>query len=312
MSVEPAERWRIGVLARRVGVTETLLRAWETRYGLLQPSRTASGYRLYGPEDEHRVRAMMAARGRGVPAAQAAAEVLAHDRSTRGLGSADDGTPPVAHLAGTDPAAVVAGTAVEALLSAMVGYDAATMHSVLDDVLQRMSVESAIRDVVLPFLLRVGDGWQAGSVDVADEHFASDLVRARLAALSIGAGASSGPLALLACAPDELHDIALKAFDVVLQRAGWRTCYLGARTPLASARVAADIVAPDVVVLAGSVPASFSSLRAGLTELGRAHRLVLAGGGSTADLAAAVGATHLPGDPVTAAGDLARSLADGS
>ena len=311
MSVTPADRWRIGVLAKRVGVTETLLRAWETRYGLLQPSRTAAGYRLYGPEDEHRARAMIAARGRGVPAAQAAAEVLAHDRSTRGLDQADDDSPPtVAHLEGSDPAAAVAEAAVEGLLSGMVAYDAATMHGILDDVLLRMSVETAIRDVVLPFLHRVGAGWQAGSVDVADEHFASDLVRARLASLSIGAGATSGPLALLACPPDELHDIALKAFDVVLQRAGWRTCYLGPSTPLASVRVAADIIEPDVVVLAGTAPVSFTGVRAGLADLAEAHRLVLAGAGSSADVASSVGATHLSGDPVAAAAGLSRVLTD--
>ena len=37
MSSGPAQRWRIGVLATRVGVSETLLRAWEVRYGLLSP-----------------------------------------------------------------------------------------------------------------------------------------------------------------------------------------------------------------------------------------------------------------------------------
>jgi DNA-binding transcriptional MerR regulator len=73
----PAQRWRIGVLATRVGVSETLLRAWEMRYGLLSPTRTQSGYRLYGPEDERRARAMQAARERGVPAAQAASTIRA-------------------------------------------------------------------------------------------------------------------------------------------------------------------------------------------------------------------------------------------
>ncbi|HPZ50488.1 MAG TPA: MerR family DNA-binding transcriptional regulator, partial [Propionibacteriaceae bacterium] len=42
---------RIGQLAQRVGVTPHVLRAWEKRYGLLRPERTASGYRLYGSAD---------------------------------------------------------------------------------------------------------------------------------------------------------------------------------------------------------------------------------------------------------------------
>ncbi|MGL5927547.1 MAG: MerR family transcriptional regulator, partial [Dermatophilaceae bacterium] len=47
---------RIGELAARVGVTTHLLRAWENRYGLLRPGRSSGGYRLYGPDDERRVR----------------------------------------------------------------------------------------------------------------------------------------------------------------------------------------------------------------------------------------------------------------
>ncbi|HET8756127.1 MAG TPA: MerR family transcriptional regulator, partial [Solirubrobacteraceae bacterium] len=49
---------RIGELSRRSGVSPELLRAWERRYGLLQPERTAGGLRLYTGEDLERVRAM--------------------------------------------------------------------------------------------------------------------------------------------------------------------------------------------------------------------------------------------------------------
>ena len=49
---------RIGELARRTGVSPELLRAWEQRYGLLQPTRTAGGFRLYSTADEARVRRM--------------------------------------------------------------------------------------------------------------------------------------------------------------------------------------------------------------------------------------------------------------
>ena len=49
---------RIGELSRRVGVTDHVLRAWERRYGLLRPVRTAAGYRLYSEADERRIRRM--------------------------------------------------------------------------------------------------------------------------------------------------------------------------------------------------------------------------------------------------------------
>jgi MerR family transcriptional regulator, light-induced transcriptional regulator len=49
---------RVGELSNRVGVSPDGLRAWERRYGLLDPVRSDSGQRLYTPADESRVRRM--------------------------------------------------------------------------------------------------------------------------------------------------------------------------------------------------------------------------------------------------------------
>ena len=70
---------RIGELSRRVGVPVESLRAWERRYGLLAPSRTQGGFRLYGEDDVARVLAMRANLERGLFAAEAARLALAED-----------------------------------------------------------------------------------------------------------------------------------------------------------------------------------------------------------------------------------------
>src|SRR5450755_3373789 len=75
---------RIGELSRRVGVSEHVLRAWESRYGLLQPGRSAGGFRLYSEADALRVRRMQTHLGRGLSAAEAAREVLGEDSGARG------------------------------------------------------------------------------------------------------------------------------------------------------------------------------------------------------------------------------------
>ena len=67
---------RIGELARRTGVRVELLRAWEKRYGLLRPSRTNSGYRLYSAADEERVARMRRGLDDGLAAAEAARAAL--------------------------------------------------------------------------------------------------------------------------------------------------------------------------------------------------------------------------------------------
>ena len=64
---------RIGELARRTGVSPELLRAWEMRYGLLDPTRSKGGFRLYSDLDVARVLKTKDLIARGVSAAEAAA-----------------------------------------------------------------------------------------------------------------------------------------------------------------------------------------------------------------------------------------------
>ena len=51
-----SEKLKIGDLAEQTGVLPVTLRAWERRYGLLKPNRTAKGHRLYSASDVARVR----------------------------------------------------------------------------------------------------------------------------------------------------------------------------------------------------------------------------------------------------------------
>ncbi|QCI14647.1 MerR family transcriptional regulator [Pseudomonas putida] len=60
----------IGELARRTGVNPVTLRAWERRYGLLKPTRTAKGHRLYSQAQVERVEAVLAWLARGASVGQ--------------------------------------------------------------------------------------------------------------------------------------------------------------------------------------------------------------------------------------------------
>src|SRR5579872_4313368 len=84
---------RIGELSRRLGVSDHVLRAWESRYGLLQPVRSAGGFRLYSEADESRVRRMQAHLARGLSAAEAARAALGEESGTQ----EDDGRPAGPH-----------------------------------------------------------------------------------------------------------------------------------------------------------------------------------------------------------------------
>jgi DNA-binding transcriptional MerR regulator len=222
---------RIGELAKRTGVSPALLRAWEQRYGLLRPTRSDGGYRLYSSADVARVRRTRALIGEGMSAAEAARLALAQ----------------------SEPATAEPSPAVDqitaALTAALDDFDAAAAHAALDRLLASVSVEFALAEAVIPYLHELGERWADGTATVAQEHFASNLLRGRLLGLAIDWGSVGRSSALLACLPGEAHDLGLVIFGLLLARRGWRLTFLGADTPLETLGVSVRTLAPTAVVL---------------------------------------------------------------
>ena len=284
---------RIGELSRRAGVSDHVLRAWERRYGLLKPMRSVGGFRLYSEADESRVRRMQAHLARGLSAAEAARTALGADEVS--AGSAAGGSESVAvgrHEGLADRAS--------ALALALDELDEPAAQAVLDRLLSDFTVETVLRDVLMPYLQELGERWERGSVTVAQEHFASNLLRGRLASLARGWGHGHGPRAVLACPPGERHDLGLLVFGIALNRNGWRVGYLGADTPLEELINTAVDTSADLVVLAAATPERFTGLTADLSRLASIVPLALAGAGAAA-LALPVGTRLLTADPVTEA-----------
>lgn len=65
-SLKQEELFPIREVSRVTGVHPVTLRAWERRYGLIQPTRTDSGHRLYSAADIESVRSILAWIERGV------------------------------------------------------------------------------------------------------------------------------------------------------------------------------------------------------------------------------------------------------
>ena len=277
-------RHRIGELARRTGVNPALLRAWERRYGLIEPERTEGGFRLYSDRDERRVRRMVEHLESGVAAAEAARFARAEEEP-------------------------VAEAGERSLFDALLAFDETAAHAAFDRLLADLGREAVLRDAVLPTLRAIGDGWERGDVSVAQEHFASGLLRGRLLGLARGWDRGSGPRALLAAPPGERHDLGLIAFGLALREHGWRVTLLGADTPLDTLREAAMRLSPAVVVLAAMDAAWLEAVAAELASLGADVPVVLAGAGATRSIAAAAGAGLLDDDPFAAAAALASSPA---
>jgi methanogenic corrinoid protein MtbC1 len=221
--------------------------------------------------------------GQGLSAAEAARRALAEEG-----GAVDTDRPLIARLSAD-------------LRNALDAFDTQRAHAAFDELLASVSVDTVLRDVLIPYLGELGERWERGQASVAQEHFASNLIRGRLLGLSRDWGSVAGPTVVLACPPGEEHDLALIMFGVAVSRRGRRVLFLGADTPVETLRDAVDAAKPSAVVLAVSDPNVIDANAQSLRSLAKEARVLLCGAGATREAVAAIGAERLEGDPVTAA-----------
>ncbi len=273
----PGDGWAMGAVARRTGLGEHTLRAWERRFGFPRPQRLASGHRRY-PDDQV-VRLLLIARALAhgcragdvvpLPLERLRAVVRTcedHDEQAPQLGERAWVDEVVTAARRLDPAAVVALLRLEAV---------------------RLGLPRFLRERLGPLLVEVGDGWTRETVAIRHEHLLSEQVdaflRAERAALELRAG---GRPVVLATLPGEAHlfGVHVAALEVVLR--GRAVLVLGGQLPAGEVAAAAAAVGAAAVAVSVSLAAAPVATEALLAELraalAPATRLWVGGGGAIA------------------------------
>jgi methanogenic corrinoid protein MtbC1 len=213
------------------------LRAWEKRYGIPAPRRTASRYRLYSDEDLAEIAWVKARVEEGVPPRQAAH--LALER--RQLASA--------------PAAPTGAPALSAdLKAAALAYDEDAVHEITRRAGAVMAPHRVLRDVMMPAIASIGRDWESGLVTVSQEHFASQLAR-RFAhrLMDLYQSRTDAAPVVCVCAPGEQHEIGLLAVAIELRRRSHAVVYLGPSVPVDSALSTAEGLRSRVMIVSATL-----------------------------------------------------------
>ena len=280
--------------AQMTGVAPSTVRAWEQRYAVISPARSASGYRLYDDGAIRRLRLMSTLINAGWSAAQAAERVKesGDDELVVGQSGVDTGAFP-------DP---------EILVDAAARMDGTLLTSALDDAFALAGFEHTVRAWVLPAVVAVGRAWEDGRITIAGEHFVTAALQRRIATAYEASGVSTAhPRVLVGLPAHCRHELGALMFATLLRRQHVATRYLGEDLPAdewvnavqALAPTAAVVVVPTAVDVA---PASetVARLRAEHPSL-----LVFTGGQHQDDVA---DATPLGHDIVEAAASLAQQV----
>lgn len=232
-----AERsYRIHVAAELSGVRVELIRAWERRYGVLAPRRTPSGYRVYTDRDVALLRRLKQLTEEGVSISEAATMLpqLMEELET---------APPQPEPVPDGGAPSLTAWRDEALAAAA-ALDQRRVSQVLDEVMAALTPLKAYEQMLVPLLHEVGERWHAGAFSVGQEHLVTQEIRARVISLLHHAPDSGRRRVVLACFPEEQHELGLLGAALRMRHAGLSVTLLGQRMPAAEVgRVARELKA---------------------------------------------------------------------
>jgi MerR family transcriptional regulator, light-induced transcriptional regulator len=216
--------YRITQAAIRSGVSVPLIRAWERRYGIVRPQRTASDYRMYDDAAIDTLVRMRELTEAGWSASEASRAILAGEAGPAPISMVESGAWDQQRRDGL----------ISRFVEAAIATDIARTGAALDEIFAQGSYESIVDDVLMPALVALGRMWREGRLDIAAEHAATAALQRRLSALYEAAAAPGDSRVVVGLPPGARHDLGALAFAVALRRLGVGVLYLGADIPVSS------------------------------------------------------------------------------
>ena len=270
----------VRVVARRTGLTPDLLRAWERRYGVVQPTRTAGGQRNYSDADIERLILLVRATSAGRQIGQVAE--LDNEELIR-MTAADVAALPAPQTlaaSGSGPADYLGDA-----LTAIEHFNAAALESTLRSAALRLPSEEVLDEVFGPLLTAIGQRWQEGRMPPANEHLATTIIRRVLTWMMDFPGIrQDAPSIVIGTPAFQHHDLGAMLAATVSSLSGWHVVYLGANLPAAEFARAAKLCNADAVALSIVHPTDDIRVNNELRELGKllpeATALVVGGAGA--------------------------------
>jgi len=273
----PSEpRHPIRVVTERTGLSPDVLRAWERRYGAVNPARGEGRHRLYSDDDIRRLTLLV----RAIQAGRSVASVVALPPEELGRLVAEDGEQ-----------GVEARTPAQAYLAQGMGAIHDLTPALLEATLRRavlsLGIPEFLGKVLVPMIEKVGEVWHAGELGVAHEHAATAAMERLLGwllrELAPGGGA---PRLLMATPAGERHGLGALIAAVSAAVDGWHVTWLGADLPALEIAAAARRDLPDLVGLSIAIPKGSGALPRELADLRKALSidtpLLLGGRGASA------------------------------
>lgn len=226
--------YKIKDLEILTGVKAHTLRIWEKRYNFIKPERTDSQIRTYTDEELVTLLNVALLNKNGIKISKIA------DMSELQIAEK------IVHLKSIDLPEV----SQEKLLLSLIELDELLFKNTLQDLFNLYGLEKTFSDHLVPFLERIGVMWLVGSINPAQEHFISNLIRQKLISQidALDIPSAEQPAVMLFLPEHEWHEIGLLFYQYALRKKHIRTIYLGQSVPYDSLLTALEKIKPKAIV----------------------------------------------------------------
>lgn len=229
----------IRTVSELTGVNSITLRAWETRYGLIEPIRKTSGHRLYTQAHIDLINRVVGLLDRGMRIGQINAETLAGADVNN-----DSNEEKQDHWQ----------QYINGMIAAIICFDESGLERIYSEALSHYPVRVVTDRLLTPLLRELGERWANKRGSIAEEHFFGFYLRNKLGArFHHRSQTQTGPRLLLACLPQDLHEIGLLLFALSACDHGFQTVLLGANMPLDELPAAVSKTGSAALVLSGVI-----------------------------------------------------------
>jgi DNA-binding transcriptional MerR regulator len=248
-------RYYIKDLEKLSGIKAHTIRIWEKRYNIVTPKRTETNIRYYSNDDLKKILNVSILNRNGMKISQiaklSASEVEKH---VLNLSNQSDDYQ----------------NYIENMILAMIDLDEPRFEHILSHLVTRIGFEQTLIKVIYPFFNKIGILWLTGSINPAQEHFVSNLIRQKLIVAIDGAVNSTNEKSkefLLFLPEDEWHELGLLFYHYLIKTNNHSGTYLGQSVPLADVVKVANIRKPDYILTIITAAKPVDELQSFLREL---------------------------------------------
>ncbi|HEY0029683.1 MAG TPA: MerR family transcriptional regulator [Bacteroidia bacterium] len=229
-------KFSIKDLEKLSGVKAHTLRIWEQRYGILKPQRTDTNIRWYCNDELKNILNVCLLNNHGFKISKIA--TLTKQEISEEVNKIVNCN-------------ITECEQISNLVIAMVEMDEARFEKIISTQILRKGFCSTMEEIIYPFLHRIGIMWQTGSINPAQEHFISNLIRQKLISAIDGQipPENKEPKKFILFLPDrELHELSLLYFNYILKSKGHQIIYLGQSVPLLDLQKVYEIRNADYIL----------------------------------------------------------------